>query len=202
MNPRVLRRFIMLLFIAGMIVGAGTIFYDTFFDRPPGDYEAERGDMFLSDGDHAQALDLFNQALRASPDHRGALMGRAVVFLETGRRDEAEAELNYLIDFLNRTLIREDLTGRGVLAAAHANRGILRDRDGHYQKALDDYIEALRVDGDAVSGPRLIDKILHDPRPSTVRDRAKYIYNELQKPEAERLLRIPELDAKSRTYKP
>jgi hypothetical protein len=37
---------------------------------------------------------------------------------------------------------------------------------------------------------------------STVRDRAIYIYEQLQLPEGERLLRIPELDAKQRMYKP
>ena len=49
----------------------------------------------------------------------------------------------------------------------------------------------------AVDGPGLIDKIVHDPRPHTVRDRARYIYEQLQKPEAERVLRIPEIDAQT-----
>ena len=202
MNPRVIRRFIVLLFVAGMVVGAGTIFYDSFFDRAPGDYETERADMHLSGGEHAKALDLFNEALRVSPDHRGALMGRAVVFMETGRSADAEAELDYLIDFLNRTLLDDDATGRGTLAAAYANRGGLHDRNGRHQKALDDYVEALRIDADAVSGPGLIDKILHDPRPPTVRDRAIYLYEQLKKPAGDRVLTIPELDAKSRTFKP
>ena len=37
---------------------------------------------------------------------------------------------------------------------------------------------------------------------STVRDRAQYIYEQLQLPDDQRLMRVPELDEKQRMYKP
>ena len=96
-----------------------------------------------------------------------------------------------------------DATGRGVLAAAYANRGIVHDRQGEYAKALEDYIGALKVDEGAVEGPGVIHKILYgSDRVSTVRDRARYLHEQLQKPEAERVMRIPELDARQRMHKP
>ena len=202
MNPRVLRRFIVLLFLLILVVSTFTLLYDSFFLRPPGDYEVERGDMHLSDGDLDAARALFDEALSLSPNHRGALMGIAVIYLERGQETRAIAHLTHLIDYLTLNLVADDPTGRGTLAAAYANRGIAKDRLGRFEEALRDYIEALTVDEEAVSGPGIVEKIVHDPRPSTVRKRARYIYEQLQLPAAERTLSIPELDAKSRTYKP
>jgi len=202
MNANVLRRFVIIMVIAMLVIGTGSLLYDSFIDRPPGDYETEKGDIHLSVKEYEQALTWFDRALEVSPDHRGALMGRGVVFMQTDREVEAVAEFDYLIAYLERTLADDDPTGRGALAAAYANRGIVHDRAARYEQALNDYVAALKVDADAVDGPGLVDKIIHDPRPSTVRKRARYIYQQLQLPEEERLLRVPELDARQRMYKP
>ena len=202
MNPNVLKRFTVIMFLAILITGGATLFYDSFFDRPKGDYETERGGIFLTSGDFDEAMSYFNKALLLSPNHRGALMGRALVFILTEQYLEAEAELDYLIAWVEKNLSPDDLTGRGVLAAAYANRGIILDRQGAHEKALDDYVMALQIDEESVSGPGLVYKILYDPRPSTVRDRARYLYEQLQLPKEQQVMRVPELDAKSRMHKP
>ncbi|MDA1099882.1 MAG: tetratricopeptide repeat protein [Proteobacteria bacterium] len=202
MSPAVIRRFIFLMFIALALAGGTAIFFDTFFDRPPGDYETERGDMYLSTQDYNNAMENFDEALRINPDHRGARMGRAVALIATEHYDDAIAELGALITFLAANLSVDDPTGRGTLAAAYANLGIAHDRNGRHELALQNYIEALKVDEEAVDGPGIIDRILHDPNPSTIRKRAKYLYTEMQKPADQRVLRRPEIDGKSRTYKP
>ena len=49
----------------------------------------------------------------------------------------------------------------------------------------------------------MVHKLLYSTgRMSSVRKRAQYIYEQLQLPEAERIMRIPELDAEQRMYKP
>jgi len=48
MNPAVVKRFIFIMVIALALVGGTSIFMDSFLNRPPGDYETERGDMYLS----------------------------------------------------------------------------------------------------------------------------------------------------------
>jgi tetratricopeptide (TPR) repeat protein len=202
MNPQVLRRYILLMFVAILVAGALTMGYDSFTDRPPGDYETERGDTHLGIGEYDKALEYFNQALKEAPDHRGAIMGRALVFVQMERYREAEAELDYLVAYLQRSLQPDDKTGVAALAAAFANRGIVKDRRGEYEAALKDYIKALNVDEGAVSGPDLVHKILYEANPSTVRDRAIYIYEQLQLPPGERLLRVPEIDDLQRMYKP
>lgn len=203
MNEKVLQRFLIIgclfLFVGGLI---GIMMAD-WSGRAPGDYETEVGGIRLESGKYEEALEQFNAALEEQPNHRGAMMGRALVFIQTGEYDRAEDELTALIGYLESNVDwEEDSTGVGVLSAAYANRGIVRDRRGDYEDALDDYIEALRVDAGAVSGPGLFYKILHDPQPSTVRDRARYIWEQLQKPEEERVMRDPSQDERQRMYKP
>ncbi len=97
----------------------------------------------------------------------------------------------------------DDTTGRGVLAGAYANRGILHDREGRFEAALADYRKALAIDAGAVDGPGLMDKILFgNAQPSTVAKRAAYLERQLALPEDQRLLRVPELDARQRMHKP
>lgn len=202
MNPNILRRFTIIMFFAIFITVSATLFYDNFFDRPKGDYETERAGIFLTSGNFDEAMKYFNKALSVSPNHRGALMGRALVYIQEKHYTEAEAELDYLIDWLETNLSSEDKTGQGVLAAAYANKGIILDRQNIHRRALDNYVKALQIDEDTVSGPGLVHKILYDPRPSTVRDRARYLYEQFKIPEKDRLMRVPELDAKSRMHKP
>jgi tetratricopeptide (TPR) repeat protein len=203
MNPQVLRRFIFLMVL--LTLGAGLLFliFGQQLGMAPGDFETKLGDQRLEDRLYDEALTHFDQALNEAPNHRGALMGRALVFIQTERYDEAIAELDYLIQFLNENLEPNDPTGRGVLAAAYANRGIVHDRLGRYEKALESYVAALQTDQETVSGPGVVHKILHGSEDvSTVRDRAIYLDQQLKLPEEERLLRIPEVDEKQRMHKP
>ena len=121
-DPRVLRRFIILMAI--LTVGGFTFWAVTgsYIKAPEGDYEVRQGDILFGDGEYDTALERFNMALKKSPDHRGALMGRALVFLQTERYTEAESEFTYLIKFLETNLESDDITGVAVHAAAYANR--------------------------------------------------------------------------------
>jgi len=202
MNDRVTRRFVKLM---ALLIAGAMLFWlgaEWFTGGEPGDYQVRVGDQRLSEGDYDAALEAFDEALEQMPDHRGALMGRALAFMQTDRHDEAFAEFRHLIDFLTESVAPDDPTGRAVLAAAYANRGILHDRRGEYRDALDDYIRSIQVDEGAVDGPGVIHEILYGYKPSTIRDRARYIYEQLQLPEDQRLLAVPELDEEQRMYKP
>ena len=204
MNPRVLKRFVVYMIVFILLVVIGTDLVRSYVTRVPGDYHTERGDQLLSARDLKGALDEFDLALRDEPDHRGAIMGRGLVFIQSERFEDAEAEFDYLIDFLNRTLVSDDQTGRGALAAAHANRGIVHDRQGRHEEALADYIEALTIDEGAVAEPGIIHELLYKQTGpvSSVIDRARYLYEQFQLPEEQRLLAVPELDAEQRMFKP
>jgi len=116
---------------------------------------------------------------------------------------EANEELNYLINFLEKNLEDDDKTGKGTLAAAYANRGIIKDRDENYAGALKDYVKALGIDYEAVAGPGLGTIILNYKfKSSSVKERALYLNEQLQLPEDERVLKIEKLDAGQVMHKP
>ena len=202
-NPRMLKRFIILTAVATVVMFSVWAVLNSYLQTPPGDYEVRQGDILIGDGKYGPALERFNAALALSPNHRGALMGRALVFMLTKRRLEAEAEFTNLIDFLTKNVTADDRTGIGTLAAAYTNRGILYDRNGQYEKALADYIMALKTDEGAINGPGIVDKIIYGTtKPATVRKRAAYIEKQLALPPEKRLLRLPQKDAEQRMYKP
>ncbi len=203
MNPRILKRFIILMAVLTVVAFLTTDFWRSWSERPPGDLETELASQRLEDKLYDQALALYDQALKIEPNHRGALMGRAIVFLQTEQLSKAVSAFDQLIEFLEKSLEQDDLTGRGVLAAAYANRGIARDRMGEFEKALKDYVKSLNTDETSVEGPGTIHKILYgSERVSNVRSRAIYIYEQLKKPEDQRVMRIPELDQLQRMHKP
>ena len=203
MNVKVLRRFIIYLAILTFIMFTVWALVRSFMNRPPGDYETEVCDMRLKDKRYDRALQAANTALEKSPDHRGAIMCKALVFISQKMYLEATKELNYLINFLEKTVKDDDLTGVGTLAAAYANRGIIKDRKKDYQGALQDYLKALRIDHKAVAGPGLGTVILNFKfKSSSVKERALYLNEQLQLPESERVLRIQELDEGQVMHKP
>jgi len=175
----------------------------SFMDRPPGDYETEVCDIRLKDKKYDEALIAANTALEKTPNHRGAIMCKALVYISQKEYLQATQELNYLIDFLEANVEANDKTGHGTLAAAYANRGIIKDRSQDYEGALQDYIKALGIDHEAVAGPGLGTIILNYRfKSSSVKDRALYLNNQLQLPEEDRVLSIKELDEGQVMHKP
>ena len=178
-------------------------FIKSFKDRPPGDYHTEVCDIRLKDKKYDEALIAANTALQKTPNHRGAIMCRALIFISQEDYLKANSELNYLINFLEQNIEDDDKTGKGTLAAAYANRGIIKDRNKNYVGALEDYIKALGIDHVAVAGPGLGTIILNYKfKSSSVRERALYLNEQLQLPEEERVLRIKELDEGQVMHKP
>lgn len=178
-------------------------FVKSFKNRPPGDYHTEVCDIRLKDKKYDQALDAANTALEKTPNHRGAIMCKALVYISEKKYSNATKELNYLINFLKNNLVDDDKTGMGTLAAAYANRGIIKDRSKNYEGALKDYIKALGIDHEAVAGPGLGTIILNYKfKSSSVKERALYLNKQLQLPKEERVLRIEELDAGQVMHKP
>ena len=203
MNARVLKRFIVYMAVLTFVMFTVWALVRSFMNRPPGDYETEVCDNRLKDKLYDKAIQAANTALEKTPNHRGAIMCKALIFISQKMYLEANEELNYLISFLEKTVEDDDLTGIGTLAAEYANRGIIKDRNKNYQGALQDYVKALGIDDEAVAGPGLGTIILNYKfRSSSVKERALYLNEQLQLPEDERVLSIEELDAGQVMHKP
>jgi len=203
MNTGVLKRFIIYMAILTFVMFTVWALVRSFMNRPPGDYETEVCDMRLKDKLYDKAIQAANSALEKTPNHRGAIMCKALVFISQKMYLEANEELNYLINFLEKNLEGDDKTGKGTLAAAYANRGIIKDRDEDYEGALRDYVKALGIDYEAVAGPGLGTIILNYKfKSSSVKERALYLNEQLQLPEDERVLKIERLDAGQVMHKP
>ena len=202
-NANIIKRFVIYMAILTFVMFTVWGFVKSFMNRPPGDYETEVCDIRLKDKKYDEALRAANIALEKTPNHRGAVMCKALVFISQKKYSEANEELTKLINFLIKNVKEDDKTGIGTLAAAYANRGIIKDRNKNYEEALRDYIKALGIDHVAVAGPGLGTIILNYKfKSSSVRERALYLNEQLQLPENERVLSIEELDEGQVMHKP
>lgn len=167
----------------------------------PGDRAYHAGNTLFEDGFYERAAAEYRAALDEDPEHLHALRGLARSLHKMGAREEALATYDEAIARVPE--VPEDDDARAALAANFANRGILLDTMGRHRRALEDYERALELDPEIASGPHWLTRFLRNQPepPPTIADRARYLRAELQKPEGERLLRVPEVDAQQRTYK-
>ena len=202
-NANIIKRFVIYMAILTFIMFTVWGFVKSFMNRPPGDYETEVCDIRLKDKKYDEALEAANIALEKTLNHRGAMMCKALVFISEKKYVKADRVLSDLIVFLQKNLEEDDKTGIGTLAAAYANRGIIKDRNKNYEEALKDYVKALGIDHESVAGPGLGTIILNYKfKSSSVRERALYLNEQLQLPENERVLSIEELDEGQVMHKP
>jgi len=202
-NANIIKRFVIYMAILTFIMFTVWGFVKSFMNRPPGDYETEVCDIRLKDKKYDEALEAANIALEKTSNHRGAMMCKALVFISEKKYVKADRVLSDLIVFLQKNLEEDDKTGIGTLAAAYANRGIIKDRNKNYEEALKDYVKALGIDHESVAGPGLGTIILNYKfKSSSVRERALYLNEQLQLPENERVLSIKELDEGQVMHKP
>ena len=202
-NANIIKRFVIYMAILTFVMFTVWGFVRSFMNRPPGDYETEVCDIRLKDKKYGEALEAANTALEKTPNHRGAVMCKALVFISQKKYLEANEELTNLINFLEKNVNKDDKTGIGTLAAAYANRGIIKDRNKDYEGAFQDYVKALGIDHVAVAGPGLGTIILNYKfKSSSVKERALYLNEQLQLPESERVLSIKELDEGQVMHKP
>ncbi len=101
-NANVLKRFVIYMAILTFVMFTVWGFVRSFMNRPAGDYETEVCDIRLKDKKYEQALEAANNALSKSPNHRGAVMCKALVFISEKKYIEAEKTLNNLIIFLKK----------------------------------------------------------------------------------------------------
>ncbi len=160
-------------------------------DTGPGMVAYAAANRAFEDGEYKRALREYEAALAENPQLLDALRGKARTLMQLGRHEEALAAFDAAI------------TREPGFGGTWANRGILHDRMGRYTQALADYEKALSLDPELADGPGWMTRFLRlqSEKPPTIADRARYLREQLALPEEQRLLRVPEEDAKQRSYK-
>lgn len=187
-----LYRFLKWTAIVLTLAWIGWSIYDSMIaPRNPGDFAYLEANTLFEDGEFQRALAKYDEALKEDPNHIHALRGRARSLMQLGQSPQALAAFNTAVS------LEPDF------GASYANRGVLHDRMGRYEKAIEDYERALELDPELVEGPHWLTRFLRNQpqKPPGVAERAAYLRKELAKPESERLLRVPEIDAEQRSYK-
>jgi tetratricopeptide (TPR) repeat protein len=100
-----------------------------------------RGRLLGMAGDQTGALQAFDAALLASPDHPAALRARAEVLLRLQRNDEALRDLTHLLD--------GDRIRRAELAPLYRARAATRAQQQDHGGAIEDYTHALLLEPEA-----------------------------------------------------
>lgn len=189
MTPQ-LNRFLTVLAIVGAALWLGYEGYRHFLVREPGDAAYFAGNRMFDDGYYERALNSYEAALAEAPKHLPAMRGLANSLIQLKRYEAAIAVMDRAI------AIDPDFGGH------YAIRGIAEDHLGRTEQAMADYETSLRLDKELAEGMHWLDRLLYNvqEKPPTVADRLRYLKAEMQKPEDERLLRVPEVDAAQRPY--
>jgi tetratricopeptide (TPR) repeat protein len=197
-----LTRALKLIAVAMVVAFLGWALYDKLFvGAAPGDTAYHAANNLFEDGFYERAAEEYGAALEENPDHAHSLRGLARSLHLAGRHDQALVLYDEAIAGFPEQPQDED--ERAALAGNYANRGILLDTMGRHEAALADYITALELDPEIADGPHWLTRFLRNQpeAPPTIADRARYLRAELAKPEDERLLQMPEVDAQQRPYK-
>ena len=177
--------------VLAMLWVGWTVYEGILKDASPDAQELAAALRFMEDGRNQEALETYQRLLDESPDNLFALRGKAQALMQIGERQSA-------------LLIYDDVVRRAPeVGVTYANRGILKDRMGDYRGALQDYEKALELEPEVAEGPGFLTRFMRNQaeKPPTVADRARYLREQLDKPESERLLSLPEKDAQQRPYK-
>jgi len=174
----------------GLATAAWFLYDMLIAGRSPALDAQSAADRLFEDGAYERALTLYRERNTIEPSNAFALRGIALSLMQLTHHNEALGAFAAAID-----ADPDD-------ASAFANRGILHDRMGNYARAMVDYRQALSLDAEIADGPGWLTRFLRNQpdRPPSIADRLAYLEAEFDKPEAERVLRSPEIDAEQRPY--
>jgi tetratricopeptide (TPR) repeat protein len=171
------------------ILVLGSEMYRHFASFEPGEIAYVDANSSFKDGSYDKALELYREALKEKPDFAPALRGLANTYVQLKQYDKALAAIDRAI------------AAKPDFAGYYAIRGIIYDHQGQYDKAVADYEKAV-AEPAVTDGMHWLDRLLHNVQdtPPTVADRLRYLKQQLSLPPDQRLLKVPEIDARQRPY--
>lgn len=176
--------------ICGAVFWIGYEAYNHFARMAPGDVSYIDGNSLFSGGLYARAALKYEEALETNPKHLPAIRGLANSYVQTRNLDKA-------LEAIERAIKLDPNFGGN-----YAIRGIIHDHLGDYNLAIQDYERAIELFPEVKEGMHWLDKLLYGvyDDPPTVDKRLAYLKAQLKLPKSQRVLRMPEIDAKQRPY--
>jgi tetratricopeptide (TPR) repeat protein len=164
--------------------------YRHFASMAPGDVLYIDGNNLFKDGRYEQSAEYFRSALEKDAEHGAALRGLANSYVQLKQYDKALSAIERAIQ------VDPEFGGN------YAIRGIIYDHTGRHRQAMKDYELSISKSPEVAEGMHWLDRLLYNvqERPPTVEDRLRYLKQQFELPESERVLSIPELDSKQRPY--
>ena len=138
----------------------------SFMNRPPGDYETEVCDIRLKDKKYDEAIKAANLALEKTPNHRGAIMCKALVFISEKKYEDARQQYEVVLEdltyeaqyktYYNLGLLyynlnqkskalsyfKQSLNEKKDFCGSHFYIGQINYEQGHFKKALKSYLSS------------------------------------------------------------
>ncbi len=181
-------RFVLVLTIIFIVF---TLYKGTLHEEVPGNNSYQAGNKQFEDGMYGSALASYTQAFKTNPENVHAQRGIARSLMQLNKNNEA-------LQVFDEVILKDP-----SFATSYANRGILHDRMQNYEQAMVDYQKALALDSSLAEGPSWLTRFLKNQvdKPSTIEDRLTFLQQELEKPEADRVLQIKQQDDQQQSYK-
>ena len=147
-SAAIVKVIVVLILAALLMAGCGS----------PTDY-VERGDGYLAQGDHQQAIEQYEEAIRRDPQDAVAYNRRGVAYADLGQPERALRDFDEAIRLNPRHACWPSPScdwpsgpsrslwkgGPQRLASFHSNRGFAYNELGQRERALQDFDEAIRL---------------------------------------------------------
>ena len=176
--------------IALIVLFTSWLVWDHISNKSLGANDYSAGNKAFKDRNYEIAYKSYLRAYNLNNEDVYIIEGLARSLMELNKYEEA-------IKYFELAIYKD-----GNFAPAYANLGILYDRIGNYEKAMELYEKALMLDADLEKGMHWLDRLLYNVKevPPSIQDRLVYLKEQFLLNEDQRLLSVPEIDKDQPNY--
>ena len=176
--------------IAMIILFTSWLIWDHISNKPLGSNDYSAANKAFKDKNYEIAYKNYLKAYDQNNEDVYIIEGLARSLMELNKYEDA-------IKYFELAIYKD-----GNFAPAYANLGILYDRIGNHEQAMELYEQALILDANLEKGMHWLDRLLYNVQevPPSIKDRLLYLKEQFLLNEDKRLLSVPEIDKDQPNY--
>ena len=176
--------------IAMIILFTSWLIWDHISNKPLGSNDYSAANKAFKDKNYEIAYKNYLKAYDQNNEDVYIIEGLARSLMELNKYEDA-------IKYFELAIYKD-----GNFALAYANLGILYDRIGNHEQAMELYEQALILDANLEKGMHWLDRLLYNVQevPPSIKDRLLYLKEQFLLNEDKRLLSVPEIDKDQPNY--